>query len=410
MRFASFSRFPFLGFAAAVCVVVAFAQRGFCQSAPPPTYYDAAIGKTGAALKSSLHEIIKGQTVIPYTSSATDTWDAIMALDEDPLDSANVVLIYSGLTNLKTNNYTGGVGAGKWDREHVWPQSFGLVAISASSRAKTDLFNLRAIDYTANSTRGNLYYDVTTTPYRTTASAPGSSYDTDSWEPRDADKGVVARAAFYMATRYDGADADVPDLELSETPDAATYHFGKLATLLAWNRRFPPTSGEQARNQKVFTDYQHNRNPFIDRADFADSVFLGVMPEQAWASLRFSPQELLSPAISGDTTDPDGDGLANLLEYVFATDPRQSNSAAVITASAAIVGNVRYIDLNFPHNRYASDVSFSYESSADCASWVTAAAEFVTASVTDFETEQWTVRIPAGTISFFVRAKVSKTF
>ena len=86
-----------------------------------------------------------------------------MALDEAPADPASVVLIDSGLTNLKTNNYTGGVGAGKWDREHLWPQSYGLVAISANSRAKTDLFNLRPIDYTVNSTRGNLYYDTTTT-------------------------------------------------------------------------------------------------------------------------------------------------------------------------------------------------------------------------------------------------------
>ena len=112
-------------------------------------------------------------------------------------------------------------------------QSFGLVALSASSRAKTDVFNLRPIDYTVNSTRNNLYYDTTTTPFHAMAGAPGSSYDSDSWEPREEDKGVVARAAFYMATRYDGTDADVPDLELSDTPDAATYRFGKLSTLLA---------------------------------------------------------------------------------------------------------------------------------------------------------------------------------
>ena len=47
---------------------------------------------------------------------------------------------------------------------------------------------------------------------------PALSYEGDSLEPWDDDKDVVARAAFYMATRYDGTDADVADLELSDTP------------------------------------------------------------------------------------------------------------------------------------------------------------------------------------------------
>lgn len=133
------------------------AASAFAQFDPPPAYYDSAIASTGPNLKQALHDIIKGQSVIPYTSTATDTWDAIKVLDEAPGDPASVVLIYSGLTNLKSNQYPGGVGAGKWDREHLWPQSFGLVAISANSRAKTDLFNLHPIDYTVNSTRNNLY-------------------------------------------------------------------------------------------------------------------------------------------------------------------------------------------------------------------------------------------------------------
>jgi hypothetical protein len=156
-----------------VLLAALLAVRAFAQSDPPLHYYDTTIGQTGAALKSALHEIIKGHTVLPYTSTATDTWDALMDLDEAPSDPASVVLIYSG--------------AGKWDREHLWPQSYGLVATSANSRAKTDLFNLRPIDYTANATRGNLYYDTTTTPFRTIPEAPGSSYDTNSWEPRDPD-------------------------------------------------------------------------------------------------------------------------------------------------------------------------------------------------------------------------------
>ena len=85
------------------------------------------------------------------------------------------------------------------------------MALSASSRAKTDLFNLRPIDTIVNSTRGNKFYDNATAPVTLVSGAPGSSYDGDSWEPRFADKGQIARSAFYIAVRYDGADADVLD-------------------------------------------------------------------------------------------------------------------------------------------------------------------------------------------------------
>lgn len=49
----------------------------------------------------------------------------------------------------------------------------------------------------------------------------------------------------------------------------------------------------------------------------------GVPPEQAWKNLRFTAQELLTPAVSA----ADGDGFANLVEYTFRSDPRQANPA-----------------------------------------------------------------------------------
>ena len=72
--------------------------------------------------------------------------------------------------------------------------------------------------------------------------------------------------------RYDGADADVLDLELSDSPDPALYRFGKLTSLLAWNRQYPVTSAERERNQRVYSDCRHNRNQFIDQAEYAEAV------------------------------------------------------------------------------------------------------------------------------------------
>jgi endonuclease I len=375
----------------------------FSQSEPPAAYYNNAIGKTGGTLKTALHDIIKDHTQIPYTASSTDTWDALKVLDEDPTNSNRVVLVYSGYTDLKSAQYNGSTGT--WDREHLWPQSFGLVEFDDFSHAKTDIFNLRPIDVNVNTTRSNKYYDTTTTPGSTHPSSPQSTYDSDSWEPRNEDKGFIARAAFYMAVRYDGTDADVPDLELSDTPNSSLYRFGKLTTLLAWNRQFGVTTTERVRNHRIYTDYQHNRNPFIDHPEFADMVFNSVTQNQAWKNLRFTTAELGNASISGDTADIDKDGLSNLVEYTFNRNPRQPDATRLFTTTRNGDGSVQLV---FTRNRFASDVTLTYESSTDLHTWTTAAAQVLNTTVTNFENEQLTVRIPGAAPRTFVRVKITR--
>ena len=93
--------------------------------------------------------------------------------------------------------------------------------------------------------------------------------------PLPEEKGDLARAMFYMAVRYEGGEA-TPDLELSDTPNAGANRFGKLSDLLRWHREDPVNDEERRRNHLVYTDYQYNRNPFIDDPDYAEMVFAGV--------------------------------------------------------------------------------------------------------------------------------------
>lgn len=379
----------------------------FSQSDVPLHYYDAAIGKTGLALKAALQSIIKNHTVVPYTATSVDTWDALKVLDEDPTDPNRVVLIYSGFTDLKSEQYTG--TSGTWDREHLWPQSYGITALSSNSRAKSDLFNLRPIDTNINSTRGNKYYDYSTAPISTKPEAPGSSYDSNSWEPRPDDKGPIARALFYMAVRYDGSDADTPDLELGEVPNATQYRFGKLNTLLTWHRLFAVAAPERQRNQTIYLTYQHNRNPFIDHPDYAEMVFLGVSPGQAWKDTNFTAAEAADPSLSGDSADPEGDGLSNLLEYAFHRDPWQPESSAIVTAGVTSQGGSYRLLVSFPHSRNATDVALTFEISTDLQSWTSATAELVSDTVTSSEAEQITVRLPASSVPYSARVRAMRT-
>jgi len=53
------------------------------------TYYsEISFDDSKELLQQSLQQLLAStHTVVPYTSSATDVWDALKVLDEDPSDS-----------------------------------------------------------------------------------------------------------------------------------------------------------------------------------------------------------------------------------------------------------------------------------------------------------------------------------
>jgi endonuclease I/PKD repeat protein len=375
------------------CIVFVAAGYAHAQVLPPSNYYVTTTNLTGTTLKSTLHEIIKGHTVIPYSSSDFDTHDALVVLDQDPTNSANVTLIYSGYS-VAASTWP------SWNREHMWPESYG----TDSGTQHSDLFNLRACAQGVNSSRNNKYYDVSTAPISHYSGAPDSSYDGDSWEPRDADKGLVARACFYMTTRYDGTGGD-SNLQLTDSPNASSLTFAKLSTLLDWNRRFPPTDWERTRNSMIATNYQHNRNPFIDNPDFADMIFLGVDGFAAWEATHFPGSE---SALSGAGVDPDGDGLPNLLEYALGDDPLTPDPGAIISLTMQTVGGTNYLYITHYKNHYASGISFGYEVSTNLPSWTSVTPAVVSASQIDPQRDLVTVSVPAIAPSELVRLRIHR--
>lgn len=231
-------------------------------SSTTDTYYATAIGKTGTSLKSSLHTIIStGVTKLSYDG----VWNALMVTDQDASNSSNVRLFYSNISRSKSLN---GGDSGDWNREHVWAQSHGDFGTSAGPG--TDLHHLRPEDVAVNALRGNLDFD---TGGSAASGASGNYYDSDSWEPRTAIKGDVARMLFYMAVRYSGDDG-FADLELNNTTgNGSVPYMGKLSTLKAWHTADPPDAAEKARNQTIYTSYQRNRNPFIDHPEWVASIW-----------------------------------------------------------------------------------------------------------------------------------------
>ena len=229
--------------------------------APPGDYYTAAAGKTGPALETSLHQIISVQRKLSYDQ----VWDALKDTDQDPANGNNVILLYTGRSQSKATN---GGGVDDWNREHVWAKSHG--DFGTATGPGTDVHHLRPTDVTVNSARGNKDFDRGGTQ---STEAPGNYTDADSWEPRSAVKGDVARMIMYMAVRYEGGDG-FADLEMNNVVNnGAAPYMGKMSVLLEWHRIDPPDTFEQRRNQRIYEQWQGNRNPFVDHPEYADAIW-----------------------------------------------------------------------------------------------------------------------------------------
>jgi len=254
-------------------------------------YYDASQNLWGADLKAALHNTIKGHTEFDYG----DLWNILSDTDEDPDNTNNVLLLYTGWSYSKSNH---GGNASQWNREHVWAKSHGDFGTNAP--AGTDVHHIRPTDVTVNGKRGNLGFDNGGTLYTDGDGPTECRYDDDSWEPRDAVKGDVARMMYYMTVRYEGDDTSY-DLELVDyTPSTSSKEplFGKQSTLYQWHQNDPVDDWERRRNDRIYTNWQHNRNPFIDHPEFA-----ARMPSVSGMPLTEEPEIAVAPDMAKmDTT------------------------------------------------------------------------------------------------------------
>ena len=268
-------------------------------------YYSPAELKSasGVALHEKLHALVATpHAVIPYThTTKTDTWDTLRDLDTDPADPDKVILIYSQRAEPAASQ---GVASG-WNREHLWPQSFG---VGASGADTSDLHALRPADWNVNAARGNLPFSWCnkSTPCRDIPAHPEAANSTGKnqnvFMPPTSVRGDVARSLMYMAIRYDGSDENTERLLLGECPCMQTSTMGILSVLLQWHSDDPPSDAELARNDAICRRYQKNRNPFIDMPELAAKAFAEFA--QVGGSVTCPPCVSISRDISTSSLKP----------------------------------------------------------------------------------------------------------
>lgn len=323
---------------------------------PPANYYDGIEGLSGMALHEELNAIIS-----PHATQSYDRAGAAMKyLDADPDNPDNIILIYSSVS--VAFNTSG------WNREHTWPQSFG----ADTGPGYSDFHHLFPADSNTNSDRSNFAFDyVSGSGSRPAVDAPASSVDPGArlFEPQDADKGRIARAMLYMAVRYDGEDNNTtPDMNLAENVSQFTSTMGRLSTLLEWNRLFPPDERELRRNDMIFDGFlidgrptfQGNRNPFVDYPMLGDAIYVDSLglTWNNWLVGSFPRNDWLLVTQNGD---PEGDNLANVLEFSFGTDPLAETTENLPFVSQTSSGRIAFFNYRRISNEALSGLTYAVE-------------------------------------------------
>lgn len=137
-------------------------------------------------------------------------------------------------------------------------------------------------------------------------------------------------------------------------------------------------------------------------------------PYQIWQQGNFTSAELTNSAISGDTADPDGDGVPNLMEYAFGLNPKIANSSGRPVASVQHLGGTNYLTVAYNQVLYNTDISYTVQVSSDLITWNSGPG--FTAPVgppvdNGDGTETWIVQdtIPSNSVTArFIRLKITR--
>ncbi len=252
------------------------------QAQPATGYYNAALGKSEAALRTSLKTIItSGHSVTSYAGLYT----AYGTTDINPTNG-KIWDMYSNCNftyGTDENHGVNSVECTNYNREHTTPQSW----FGEASPMVSDLFNVYPTDTKVNSIRSNYPYGEVGTASNITGngsklgSSNMASYSGTVFEPINEFKGDFARTFFYMATRY----ADV----CQNWGSGATVLYGSnlgfsnyaVSLFLKWTRQDPVSTKEISRNNACQA-VQHNRNPFIDYPDLAEYIW-GTKKGTPWS-------------------------------------------------------------------------------------------------------------------------------
>jgi len=235
----------------------------------PSGYYNAAVGKTDAALKTQLYTIIStGSVDLGYGGLYTIYPTSDRTTDGKVWDMYSTCTWTHGVAQCGDYNSV----CDCYNREHSIPQSW----FNEKYPMRSDAHHVYPTDGKVNGQRSS-YPHGECASGTTLAGGRGklgsstfAGYSGTVFEPLDEYKGDFARTYFYFTTRY---------MNTSVTNGGGVFGntFGDLKSwcvdlYLKWHRQDPVSQKEITRNNAIYA-HQKNRNPFIDYPSLAEHIW-----------------------------------------------------------------------------------------------------------------------------------------
>lgn len=237
----------------------------------PDGYYNAADGKSDAALKTALYNIIRVGQRYDYGSGSGHTWEIFYYSDRDTLTN-RCLDMYSDEVRYFT---TPGAVVSGCNIEHSLAKSWWG---GNKNDAYKDCYHLNPSDTKANSARGSYPLgEVVNVTQQEGSLLIGTNPAYGSftvWEPKDEYKGDFARAYFYMVTCYENLSfvGNTNAKTAMQDKNYLVFQPWFQEVLIQWHRQDPVSSKEIDRADAV-NHFQHNRNPFIDYPCLAEYIW-----------------------------------------------------------------------------------------------------------------------------------------
>ena len=311
------------------------------------SYYDSVANKTGDALLEGLASLTLANHKYYTTYEEIKGGDAYS--DKDPNNSSKMIDFYTGWSI--PNDWDGGT---TWNREHVWCQSLSN-NLFGTDGAGSDIHHIRPLISSINSARNNglftdtehcgsiplekYYYTGTKVPAYTGQWTGCYTYNQNYWEPRDNEKGDVARILMYVYMHYskevsaNSSHSKAGSLSITNI----AYTSSKTASaawdmLVEWNELDPVSTFESNRNNYC-ASVTGTRNPFVDHPEYANAI---------WGDGTLNGGS--NSGSSGSTGDNESTGGSNsgstggtTTETITVTKYRQLKSANGITVGSKLI-------------------------------------------------------------------------
>ncbi|MBR1652096.1 MAG: endonuclease [Alloprevotella sp.] len=303
----------------------------------PASYYSAARGKSGSALKTALHGIITNHTTLSYDYLFTVYAESDIRADGKIWD------MYSDMTNFAVGDHSSYHAEGDcYNREHSVPQSW----FNKAAPMRTDAFHVIPTDGYVNNRRSNYPYGETTRPTYTSHGSFSkvgpcslSGYSGTVFEPNDMYKGDIARIYFYMVTCYEDKVTGWSSAAFGSSKYTGMSDW-TMQMMRQWAEDDPVSQKEIDRNNAVYK-FQKNRNPFVD--------FPGL-EEYVWGSK------------TGVAFDPDA---------WDASDDRPTPPEPVFSIPSGVVAEGTEVDIESPNEEASLWVSVNGANAENCGNFST---------------------------------------